>query len=384
MNLYNEYVKNIKYNGFGIAEGCAKDIITLINLYDISKDNLYKDKIDEIIKDILLKKSNQKLYEIGLWDGVLGLSLAIDIVSSYFKTNEYNRINERIYDNLKPIIEYWLNIDSYNLSLDYLNGFSGIILYIGNHSIAKRDNKLIESTQKKIVELLDESIMDKFIVSKKSDLYYLDSKYNEDENYIILGLAHGITGFLISINSIMSLADYNTRKKIVSFNYYIEKLFLDNFFDKQKKLQVPLSLKVVNQNSYKVFSNKDLNINELSWCYGIIGIGIYVFKISGSVELKEKIAKEINKEISKILIKNSDNGYDKDLCICHGYSAIFYFYNFMCSSGEKSHNFIKYLKNSLNNKDYKNDFLVGIEGIVLTINALEANKRFLGDFLLGY
>ena len=277
-----------------------------------------------------------------------------------------------------------MNIDSYNLSLDYLNGFSGIILYIGNHSIAKRDNKLIESTQKKIVELLDESIMDKFIVSKKSDLYYLDSKYNEDENYIILGLAHGITGFLISINSIMSLADYNTRKKIVSFNYYIEKLFLDNFFDKQKKLQVPLSLKVVNQNSYKVFSNKDLNINELSWCYGIIGIGIYVFKISGSVELKEKIAKEINKEISKILIKNSDNGYDKDLCICHGYSAIFYFYNFMCSSGEKSHNFIKYLKNSLNNKDYKNDFLVGIEGIVLTINALEANKRFLGDFLLGY
>ena len=102
------------------------------------------------------------------------------------------------------------------------------------------------------------------------------------------------------------------------------------------------------------------------------------------MELKEKIAKEINKEISKILIKNSDNGYDKDLCICHGYSAIFYFYNFMCSSGEKSHNFIKYLKNSLNNKDYKNDFLVGIEGIVLTINALEANKRFLGDFLLGY
>ena len=76
--------------------------------------------------------------------------------------------------------------------------------------------------------------------------------------------------------------------------------------------------------------------------------------------------------------------YDKDLCVCHGYSAIFYFYNFMCSSGDESDKFIKYLKNSLNNQHYKNDFLVGIEGIVLTINALEANKRFLGDFLLGY
>lgn len=383
--MINKLVNSINKNkNMGFFNGYARDLIILINLYDFYKDDYYLELINNVINKALTDNETVGLQNMGLWNGPLSFSLSCDLLYLYFKNEEYYTLNKMVYKKVYPIIEYWLNIDDVNLeyNYDYVYGFSGVLMYIAQHSIAKSSRIILKKLEKKVSKILNNNFLDKLIKTKETDIFLRENIYSGMTEFVILGLAHGATGFAIGLNSIKEIISANLKYKIDEFNDKFESIFKEIINNNSIKGLIPLKAYYIRDKN-KFVTIKSEYLNDYSWCYGICGLGIYINKYLDNKILQSHINSEINKIVDKILITNKENA----LSLCHGYSAIFYFWFMYLFNSDKYDEICDYINKLVNGKDNileYSDLLIGNDGIILTFLSFNSRKRFVGDIIFGY
>ncbi|MGX7108272.1 lanthionine synthetase LanC family protein [Facklamia miroungae] len=287
---------------------------------------------------------------------------------------------------MQPILDYWATTE--NVYLDYshdlIYGVSGVFLFIGNHSLINNDE--VVKFDGKSNFIIDMSFEILFRVNCETDNFYKLYTKNNKKNYCILGMAHGICGLISSLKILQNKMNYNIQKKIDILSSNFEKFVIKYAKIKNSKVKVPVCIKLD-----KVFSDdpNDIDIlkNNYTWCYGIVGLGIYFNKFSKDKNLISLLNNNIECTMESIIENNYNNLLNEDLCICHGYSGMLYYCFNETSKNSLNNdilcNFLNACLENYNIKD-KTNLLNGYGGIKLVLESLKNNKRFIGDFLFGY
>lgn len=281
-------------------QGLGGDILFLLyyNKF-IEKEDLLETKIIEITK--LLK--NKKFKDFSLGDGLTGLMFALQLYRNESESNDFNSLIE--YDTLVlSLIEK--DVENYNY--DFLYGLIGKYLYQLERHPEKINHKNIHDNIIGISKLVG------------GFRIWLDSSNGMDEEYINLGLAHGIPSILclyIKLYKISKASIYlETINEIVKLLIYIFKNTSNNKYE--NTFPSFISIK----------TGKAEYLKRNAWCYGDLGILFPLLELKNMNVLKDD--KEINGMIRNIIESNLNR--DKissdvaDSSLCHGSSGLLLMY----------------------------------------------------------
>ena len=126
---------------------------------------------------------------------------------------------------------------------------------------------------------------------------------------------------------------------------------------------------------------------DFSWCYGLVGISIYMKDLEEAKDLLKEMQHYMTNSLAKLITMDFLPINNHQVCLCHGIAGLIYY---LWREGylECSHNILRLLNRYYErlfiepNQDFR--ILEGYGGMLLVILALHMNKQFKGDILLGY
>ena len=126
---------------------------------------------------------------------------------------------------------------------------------------------------------------------------------------------------------------------------------------------------------------------DFSWCYGLVGISIYMKDLEEAKDLLKDMQHYMTNLLAKLITMDFLPINNHQVCLCHGIAGLIY-YLWREDCLECSHNILRLLNQYYEhlfiepNQDFR--ILEGYGGMLLVMLALHMNKQFIGDILLGY
>lgn len=359
--------------------------------------NEWENLIVYSLKNIQCFIYNFEYHPLFIYEGLTHIAFVINELKKIDSSiNRFqNKLNEILLTNIARYLEIYNRFKDLNTNnFEFIYGLSGVLRYI-----LEFDHNAFKEIGCQIVDLLlkhteTQQINDCVVPPwfYKPSVYEL-SKMNTDAPYGILnyGVSHGIGGPLIVLSLAYKKNIYNkeTLKKVVNglFKEYNKHLYYINDI-----VYWPNYLTI---NQY--IGSKPIRLveNQLSWCYGSIGI-LRAIYLSATNMLDYKRKKFAALELEK-MAKLSHERYK--LCmpiVCHGFASVVSIMSEMyndthnISFQEASYIWIRKLVDNINSADfnykeldrkkkvYKYSYLEGYSGIFQTIHAavfLEQNEH---------
>ncbi|ROI06418.1 MULTISPECIES: lanthionine synthetase LanC family protein [unclassified Chryseobacterium] len=376
-DAYNEKILSFNYSKLSdndLFKGKLGVIHYLLSFYEHSQDDIYLDKISELLENILsdIQNNTKKnlLNDSTLLSGAAGLGFILkdllhqQLIDEEDFTEQTNIIDELIFENtLKFISEEYF---------DYLGGPIGNLQYFlswdGN---TERSHTIIEH--------LENSIW------KTGKLFYTQSENFFTQGYNF-GLKHGHLGIVKTY--IDYIQKYGENQQTL---FTVERL-LQNMID-----HLNHDYKVQGIHIYKYYSlyeeNENLikrQNNRLCWCNSDLTFAYFLLK--GGILLNNKnfiqLAKKIGTETTKR--KSFETTGIESHHFCHGTSGIAFLYDALYKIDnnpeyEKAHNYWltrtrEYLEEELHQEMCETDLswlFGGKLGALLVLNGMHTeNKLF--------
>lgn len=367
--LHDIYLSKIldmpKFSDISLSDGLAGHLMYLAQLFIGQSDLQKKNLIESIALECIQKASysNYKLLKSqrGLWTGPLGLSAAIDTwyqISSIHK-NMWRSINVSFYSSIRSIIEVWASQSITDMNekfdIDWIFGLSGVLAYISNCSIAKKDEK----HKKRFLQYSTKmSSFSSLITNTKKEI----------------GFAHGFSGLLFSLiqfNRSFCNSNTNTilnlpfvKPKIIDIETHVKKYI--NFCNLDSELSIE-----------KILTKPKTDL-LCSWCTGIMGLLISLNTLHVTPDLT-RFTSKFQANISSFSFHSHTN--QNFYCLCHGIGSIELLYYYF---GEQLPNNL-IIHSTVDTQDIENfNFLNGLGGVLTLENAMNTKKKFLADWMFGY
>ncbi|WP_291141638.1 lanthionine synthetase LanC family protein [Flavobacterium sp. UBA7680] len=295
-------------NKIGIMDGLSGIALFYYNLYEVFKNEDYKNKLL-----IIIDKINTLIHEehtsATLCSGIAGYGLMLLRIK-----NNFIDVNEEYFTNIDLFLQCELDELASENKYDYLHGAMGIAKYFLERYKTKKNDLVIEILYKFSHEFI-EKINAKFEDVVREPVF-------TDQHCYYLGLAHGAAGY---INFLIDLKrNFKELKLDIKKPLYIISDFLMNY-------------KRVHSSSKQFYPNliileTDLQIEPIvSWCQGDLGISNALFNLGlyfndNSIRYE---AVELVNNVTRIL---SDDSGVKDYTFCHGSIGIILQYDLASSN----------------------------------------------------
>ncbi len=367
---------------FSLSSGTAGDLLVLGNYYQLTKDIDVIDIIEKKLKSIKGIVIGLDVSQLGLWTGPLGLLYSVNLINN-ITSNQFLDYEKVLYNNLRPLLDHWskfTEISTYNdFDFDFIFGISGIFCCISNIDFFKQDKIMVqkfEAIVKKILITPFNEIVS--IVKNKTNHIYPNDNILDDNPFIDLSFAHGITGYA---NSLIQVSKIFPKHKL-EINRYIEninKCIMDKIF-MNDKFDFPDCVNSVNYES--CLSNRSV-AHKLSWCRGLTGLLIY-FNNSKNNHFG-KLFEFLSNELQEINYISKD---ETKIGICHGLEGLIYTIYYYSDEFKENDLLLssinKHLKFILSSNALDKSFLNGLGGVFSIYCALKVKKNMLGHECLGF
>lgn len=299
-------IKNNK--NIGLHTGLTGMLLFHFYYYKFENSLHHHKRAEEIIFRIVeLIECNENVFTF--CDGISGFFWTIEILKEegFIETNQEiigKEIDELLFNQMMFEID--------NGNYDFLHGALGIGLYfLKKHKNTTRKSKKNIYAQY-LMRLLEN--LEKLAV-KTTNGYYWHSKisYNSHlKDVCDLGLSHGLSSILsfLALSYHISELKGLSEKLIISGVEFIETLLKFNF---STEFVLPNYILL----DQKLESSMKIN-SRLAWCYGDLGVGLTLLKVSELLNRKSVRTNSLN------ILKSTLNRTDplkyqvKDAGICHG------------------------------------------------------------------
>ena len=378
---------------FSIIDGEVGRLLINLNLNIFLKDDIYKKMIDISIIRLLKKEMKFAFQNNGLWTSPVAFLYVTDLIQIHTKDKKYADLNMVLYESYRPILMDYLKSESPFMEVfnDYIYGFSGIIFFLRQHSIAKADKELQVLCLKWIKKLLSSDLINLFETNQNKDKFIKENNLCGHE-YVIMGMAHGFLGLIHQIDgwykefSILESQDYKRWNVLVE--EIIETIISRNIKSKLGII-IPKVLKIDNCRRIVFEVDVEDKYFNYSWCHGAIGLMNFCNLYSKRNKYKNEIDLKLYNECIKSLSTNYCDEIIVDHCICHGLAGLYYYlfvnkllnYELM---NETCINLFHYYDNSTFIEKDNFQLLDANGGAFLVLLSLINKKRFIGDELFGY
>ncbi|MFB9080593.1 lanthionine synthetase LanC family protein [Flavobacterium procerum] len=295
-------------NKIGIMDGLSGIALFYYNLYEVFKNEDYKNKL-LIIIDKINKLIHEEHTSATLCSGIAGYGLMLLRIK-----NNFIDVDEEYFTNIDLFLQCELNELTSENKYDYLHGAMGIAKYFLERYKTNKNDLVIEILYKFSQEFI-EKINTKFEDVLREPLF-------TDQHCYYFGLAHGVAGY---INFLIDL-----KRSFVEMKLDIKKplYIISDFLTYYKR---------VHSSSKQFYPNliileTDLQIEPIvSWCQGDLGISNALFNLGlyfndNSIRCE---AIEAVSNVSRIL--PVDSGV-KDYTFCHGSIGVILQYDLALSN----------------------------------------------------
>lgn len=272
-------------NKLGIVEGSSGLILCYAYLYILTKQNLFKDKLD-ILLDIL---SNNNYDNLSLGSGFGGGAWTISLIDKIGLIEDSDDWFVDVNELLSR--EFLFQIEQCNF--DYFTGASGLLFYFINSK-----TNLHEENDK--INIFINSVKKSISVNQKSK--------NCKRANINLGVPHGISGLIL----ILLIVREKTLCKV-------DEIILD-------LIELLLSYRKSN-NFYhfpSVIIDGEIRYSGIAWCYGDLSVSYAILK--AGIILNNNLYKEIALGILYATLTRKDFRFE-NLSLCHGYTSVSIIYD---------------------------------------------------------
>lgn len=270
-------VNNCLYNGL------IGNAIAFLYLYDTTKDCKYYNTLNKIINTIDNVKEIWDSDDYSVFLGKGGFIYLYYLLWKKINLLEYKKLFFSEIDRINAI-------DLETQNIDYISGVSGLLVVLCNIYEVEE----IDSLYKIIVNISE------YIISKKKEKENWYVWYSDiDENEILNGLSHGLSGVAYSLIKSWKI----TKNK----KYYEVALSAVDFENTRKK-----------DDNWVDFRNyekrRKIKFKEpVYWCHGAAGIGMMRSKISRIID-NESMKSDLLMAIHTVVEKGNINSD----CLCHG------------------------------------------------------------------
>ena len=370
-------------NDITLSKGVCGDILILLNLFLDSKDQTILLYIKRLLNVIISNGIEFGDLSSGLWVGPFGLLYVLDLLNRNFPyDNEFYILNKGLCEKMTPYLynrlcRVFRRRKDYDL--DYIFGLSGLFFVIREHSILSADNKIINKSTSIIRDILTEGIGKWFVRTQSKDSFYYN-KLLAGKSYMILGYAHGVAGMLSQINLWQDRFESIEDRILEDNNAFIERL-LSQIADSGALCKGGAEF-IILEGGENPLEYLEPNF---SWCYGSVGVGNYLHLIRKKewyTFVETALVKHLCEIFSREIIISK-----VDPCICHGISGIIYYLWVYEKNISKVmlKDMIECLRATMLHTKMDNfEFLDGLGGSLLVLNAISSGNRFVGDELFGF
>ncbi|WP_426485292.1 lanthionine synthetase LanC family protein [Flavobacterium sp. 2] len=292
----------------GIMDGLSGIALFYYNLYEVFKNEDYKNKL-LIIIDRINTLIQEEETSATLCSGIAGYGLMLLRIK-----NNFIDVDEEYFTNIDLFLQGELDELTSENKYDYLHGAMGIAKYFLERYKTKKNDLVIEILYKFSQEFIEK------INTKFEDV--VREPVSTDQHCYYFGLAHGAAGYI---------------------NFLID--LKRNFKEMKLDIKEPLSIISDFLTNYKrghasskqfypnlIILETDLQIEPIvSWCQGDLGISNALFNL-GLYLNDNSISCEATELVNNIIrILPSDSGV-KDYTFCHGSIGIILQYDLASSN----------------------------------------------------
>ncbi|MFC2101111.1 lanthionine synthetase C family protein [Bacteroidota bacterium] len=285
---------NILPDDIGLFTGKSGVVLFYYYLFLYTNDEKYLDKCLHYL-EITLESLNNGGINASFCSGLSGLMYLLDIL------NKSKLVDISGSEEIKIIEDYVRNEFMRMLAqkdFDFLHGSCGIAwVYLQNYEL---NIDLISHYVKSLKKSAEE------IDSDRIAWVTNNSENNKTKKRINLGLAHGISGIIITLSRIVMLeTDSKTAAELLrkSVDFLLSERLNNNFIS-----VFP---------AYSGIYDKPQN-SRLAWCYGDPGNMITLWHAGKALNDEKLTAYSIETGINSLKRDNADKAYIKDTGLCHG------------------------------------------------------------------
>lgn len=240
-----------------------------------------------------------------IYGGLTGIAYAINSVSNQGKkyNSLYTTINNLFVDEtinkLKFAKENITDLKDYHY--DIVSGISSSLGYLLLIKNVEKASETIKECLKYLVKLID-------ILKEKRNVMLMN---NNGEEFINLGLAHGVSGIL-SLLAISYEHGFIVKGQVESIKYLLE-LYANYKYEVDGQVYWP----------EKICENQEYikKRTRMGWCYGTPGIARSIF-LGGRAIHSEKFICMGETALKTIKYLKHDDAMLESPTICHGYGSI--------------------------------------------------------------
>lgn len=296
------------------------------------------------------------------------------------KIPDLSRFHNACFRVLKDNIRLYLDLPSdlsSNREYELITGLSGVARYLMDHTDDVESNYLLEKITDR---LINRSVARDMQGGQITGYQYypdeIEQKYmnsNIANGCVNYGVSHGMGGPLIVLSEMYERGYHNSL--LLSTIHNLWKEYLDALYKVQDIVYWPGRI------SAKQYFTKELidkRANQMSWCYGSVGIlrGLYIS--AKAIGDKEKEL-WVQNELKKIAQMPMDKLMLSSTMVCHGFSGIALIMNLMYENTrdvvfhQTTHAIIEYILKMLPEEEkYMKQFhyLEGSVGVLQTLISL--------------
>jgi lantibiotic modifying enzyme len=279
-------------------------IVLYAYAYQITKQDIYLDKILELVEHSIDLMNNTQLLTTSIAGGVAGTAW----IFTHLMNEGLIEHDDELLNNFDELIVSSLENDSNEKNYDFFHGLIGKCFYFLERQILKPDDKQLE----KLFDYLESMVT-------KIDNLNLWQITNEKELICNLGLSHGIPSILVLYCKF--------------YNKGIKKAYIEL---RLKEIAAWL-LSKIDKTRLSYFSydtSIESEASRLAWCYGDLGIAITFLHLYKTLEdnFYKNIAIDIALHASKRSLDNSgvmfnDISNYAEATFCHGSCGIAYIFD---------------------------------------------------------
>lgn len=381
-------------NPLSLIDGIVCKLLININLFKFKNDEYYLFNIEKDLTTLLNSSMEISPNKYGLWNGPASLIYIIDLLNKVTNEKRFNVLNNLIYKKYIVKLIDFLSIHSLNriIDIDYIYGITGLIRLMSMHSIANLDSVTIKHFDDIVGKLLNSNIFITFSHNPSDNSFYTNHNLSDNDSFIILGMAHGITGFLSAVSQWTTLHTKHQEEFLflkVKFESLLNEMLLYYKTTYKKTIVPEIILLRENEFIYPNDNLLDFSTSNYIWCYGAIGILNYLYSSKSNISLIKELESPIISEYRASFHKHYSHKIQINHCFCHGLAGLYYYlwvHSFI--TPEEQDFIISQLLSYYHTSELisTDDFslLSGNGGVLLVLLSLKYNKQFLGDDLFGF
>lgn len=359
--LINFDLRSIEKNQNGILDGRLGMIYYFFQMYKVENDQLYVDKIAELLEDVFENCQNKDLKisnDLNFCDGLSGLGLIIkELMASEILDEGYHEQLTIIND---LALKHSLNAIKEN-NFDFFYGAIGTLYYLNEVGHISHCETIIDAL---------------YEVALQSDYLFYNQNDDDSNRGINFGLAHGNAAIqMVLINILQN----GCKKKELS--EMIEKGINQlHKFEKEENINSSIKSYFPHNVTIESGTEKISRSIVLGWCNSEIDLALLFnrfHEVSDTLIYSNTVSKIGMESVKR---KTEDTTGVEDYHFCHGSSGIAQLYNKLLDQTKEEtyhHSYqywinetIKYLEKEKDEETNgtKINFLYGWPGALLTLN----------------